>query len=622
MELNPRLVTWLRQVPFMRNLPVVYRQELARLCYARQYDAGDAILEQGDLTDRFFVVAEGHVHFRRTDPQGVDHPAGNARPGQHFGVSMFTTQELSGYTAEALTGSTVYVMEREAFDGLVASEPSLLKAMPEINVKRRRLTHGFKWLTPGEEVVLTTHRHRIALLQSAVPPLAVGLLLGVVLTIVYRLGLGLSTSLLEVAAGIIVLFIAGWLAYSVNDWANDDFIVTNKRVAQAERIILTSELRNQIPISKIQSITVRKSGPLESALGVSTLEVRSAGREASRIVFDRVANAELISQKIEQQQVLLRGREQAALRRRFREHIRHKLTPYIFKTPVEEAPAEPPKPRRRRSLAEIVGSFWSRMFGREFRDGSTITWRKHWVALLRQAGRWALIFIVLLVGLVLYWAVPFLQILPRLPTLAVFAFLLLVALGGLAWEWEDWRNDIYQVNDREIIDIERLPFGFRSRSTQAPLINIQDARSLRPNPLSAILNFGNVEVQTAGGGPPLIFYDVPLPEEIVEEIFRRIEGLRLRRIEHEIVLQSQNVANALIEYHHLVEKRGAAGNSTAKDSGGEAGAQAQISEGSGAASELDSGAPRQTLAEASISPTPRDDVIQEFTHTEEGEESS
>ncbi len=622
MEANPHVASWLRQVPFMRNLPGLYRQELARICYPRRYDAGDAIIEEGDLTDRFFVVAQGHVHFRKTDTQGVDHPAGNARPGQHFGLAMFTTQELSEYVAEALTDTTVYVMEREAFDRLVEAQPTILKAMREIEAKRHRLTRGFKWLTPGEEVVLTTHRHKFALIESVIPPLGVGLILGVILLTVYSFGWVRNTNLLQVAAGVLVLLIGAWLAYAINDWVNDDFIVTNKRVAQAERIILTSDLRYQIPISKIQTITVRKSSPLESALGVATLEVRSAGRESDSIVFDRVANAEVIMQKIQKQQGLLRGREQAALRKRFREHIRNKLTPYVYKTPAEEPAVEPPKPRRRPSLGHRVSSLLSRMFGREFRDGNTITWRKHWVALSRQAGRWILVFIVLMVALVLYLAVPIFEILPRVPTLAVFAFLLLVALGGLVWEWEDWRNDIYQVNDNEIIDIERLPFGLRSRSTQAPLINVQEARSLRPNPLSAILNFGNVEVQTAGGGPPLVFYDVPRPEEIVEEIFRRMEGVRLRRIDRDIVLQSQNVANALIEYHHLVEKRNTAGTGTAmvEGAGGEASAQGQLPSGATAAGAQGSGITSPSVVEPPISQAPRDKVSREFTFIENGED--
>ncbi len=621
MEADPHLASWLRQVPFMRNLPAVYRHELAAICYPKRYDAGDEILEQGDLTDRFFIVAEGHVHFRKTDAQKMEHSAGNARAGQHFGAAMFTTQELSEYNVEALTDTTVYVMERQAFDRLVLAQPTILKAMPEIEAKRRRLTRGFKWLTPGEEVVLTTHRHKFALILGVLPPIGVGLVLGLILLAVYNFRFVANTTLLQAAGGILFLLVLAWLALSAIDWANDDLVVTNKRVGHAERVILTSELRNEIPISKIQSITVRKSGPLDSLLGVSTLEVQSAGREGGGIVFDRVANAEWIRQKIEEQRGRLRALEQAIQRKRFLEHVSSKLTHQIYGISAE-AQGEPPKPRQKRSILESWRSVWNRMFGHEFREGNTITWRKHWVALLRQAGRFVLFFIVLVVALAVYLAVPILSILPRVPTLAVFGFLLVIALGGLAYQWEDWRNDIYRVTDTQIMDIERLPFGFMSRSTEALLTNVQDARSMRPHPLNAILDFGNVEIQTAGGGTPLIFYDVTRPEEIVEEIFRRMEKRRVMIMDREIVLQSQNVANAIAKYHHLVQKGKAPGTeeTTPEGTGNHLSGQGQLPPGTSGAGAQGSGITSPSVVEPPISQAPRDKVSREFTFIENGED--
>lgn len=621
MEPDPRVVTWLRQVPFMRTLPAVYRQALAGICYAKHYSPGDEILEQGELTDRFFIVAEGHVHFRKTDAQSMDRTAGNARAGQHFGVAMFTTQEVSEYTAQALADTTVYVMERQAFDQLIEEEPTILKAMPEIEAKRRRLTRGFLWLTPGEEVVLTTHRHKFALILKIVPPIGVGLVLGLILFAVYNFRLFPNPTLLQAAGGIVFILVLAWLALAVIDWANDDLVVTNKRVGHAERVILTSELRNEIPISKIQSITVRKSGPLDSFLGVATLEVQSAGREGGSIVFDRVANAEVIRQRIEEQRGRLRALEQAILRKRFLQHVSSKLTHQIYGISAEPQ-REPPKPRRRLSLWESWRSLWNRMFGREFRDGNNITWRKHWVALVRQAGRFVLLFIVLIVALALYLVIPIFSILPRLPILAVFGFLLLIAFAGLAYQWEDWRNDIYRVTDTQIMDIERLPFGFMSRSTEALLTNVQDARSLRPHPLNAILDFGNVEVQTAGGGPPLTFYDVSRPEEIVEEIFRRMEKRRTMMMERDISLQSQNVANAIIEYHRLVEKQKAKGEDGATPEGtrNQPGGQGELPPGPSGVAALGSGTTSPSVVEPPISQSSQDRVSREFTFIEDGED--
>lgn len=555
MENNRNLASYLRQVPFMRELPALYRQELANICTLQHFSVGEEIIPQGFITDRFFVVAQGHVHFRRTDAQGLWQSAGDATVGQHFGLAMFTTQALSKYKASALEDTYLFVMERQAFDRLVEAQPDILKAMRPIYLRRYELTHGFKWLTPGEDVVLTTHRHWFALFESLVPPVISTLILAGVLAASSYFGLLADLNLPPLLAGLPALVLVGWFAYAINDYLDDDFIVTNKRVAHVERVFVKRELRYQIPNERIQSISVRYAGPLASALKLSDLEVRSAGRADSRIVFDRVARAEKIRSLIQEQRGNLRAHDEAEMRRRFRARVEKDLTPYIYKKDPDDGEGETGGDRLRRSWSGYASGVWRRVFGRKFVDGDTVTYRKQWVALVRQAGVSVLALLVLSAALLIYVSVPALQLLPRTPTLAAFGFLILINLGGLIWQWEDWRNDIYQVTNTQIVDIERLPFGLWSRSTEALLVNVQDARALRPHALNSILNFGNVEVQTAGGGPPLTFYDVPNPEEIVEEIFRRMEGHRLRVMEHQMVVFGQQVTDALITYDHMKEKQ-------------------------------------------------------------------
>jgi Cyclic nucleotide-binding domain/Bacterial PH domain len=623
MENYQYLASYLRQVPFMRNLPAAYRQALAKICDLRYYEVGEVIIPQGSITDRFFVVAEGRVHFRRTDANQVWRAVGDAAPGQHFGVAMFTTQALSEYKASALTPSTLFVMERQAFDDLVGARPDILKAMGPIYRKRLEITRGFPWLTPGEEVVLTTHRHWFALVEGIAGPVLVALILTGLLAVVQIFGLVGLLNTYPLVVGIPMVLLLVWLAYGANDYANDDFIVTNKRVAHIERIILRKELRYQIPNDKIQTMTVRRVGALASALGISDLEIQSAGRADSRIVFDRVARAEAIRQNILDQKWNLRSHDEAEMRRRFRDRVERDLTPYIYKAAGEEEPQELPISRPRPSWSRYLAGTWRRMFGREFRDGSTITYRKHWVALVRQAGRWLFFFVVLSFLLIIYLAIPVLQILPTLPALAVFGFLFLVDLSGLGWEWEDWRNDIYQVTNSQIIDIERLPFGLRSRSTEALISNVQNARALRPHPINTLLNFGNVEVQTASGGPGLVFYDVGRPEGIVEELFRRIESHRLRMMEHQMHVLGQQVTDALVTYDHMKEKQSAmlAASSALSLTEGDAGADPALSSGAPAAGEQEQAeANEETIQLPGTTPT-RKAIMQEFPFIEDDEES-
>ncbi|MGE5139919.1 MAG: cyclic nucleotide-binding domain-containing protein [Rudaea sp.] len=541
-----------RSVDFMSQLTDRDLQELARITRRQRFVAGEDIVKQGDFTDRFFIIDEGGVHFRRTDVEGFEKAVGSEGPGEYFGKQMFTSQEPSDYTVEAIGQAWLYVLQAEDFDSLVEAEPGILQRMPEVVAARRRLTRGFKWLTPGEIVVFSTHHHPLLLAQVLIAPILAAVLLLALAFALSTFGVlnafsiqGLDVVLMALA----VLIPAGWAAYAQADWRDDDFIVTNKRVIHSEKAPFLSEARREIPISRIQAITLQKTTPLQSFFGISTLDVRSAGMEA--IVFDSVANGEKIRDLIERQRGALRARQQAEDRERFRKRVGSELQHYVLRVPMEEPEQRVVKYRESR-MGDRMRAAWHAAFGYEFHDGKTVTYRKHLIALAMQARIPLVLIVLLLLALAVYFYMPVFALVPERGFLAAWLVLFLLALFYLAWQWEDWRNDIYMLTENSVVDIERLPFGFDSRETTALLVNIQDARTLRPGIQHAVFNYGNVEISVAGGAPPMVFRDVAHPQEIQAEIFRRLEAFRLRQRERETSMQSRNVVDALIAYHRLL----------------------------------------------------------------------
>jgi hypothetical protein len=212
----------------------------------------------------------------------------------------------------------------------------------------------------------------------------------------------------------------------------------------------------------------------------------------------------------------------------------------------------------------------------------------------------------LVFGLVLY---VFLlrSAIPLVPFLAAFGVLALIDLGGLAYGWADWRNDVYQLTDRAVIDIERKPLGLKSSSREALLVNVQDVRSERPGFLNAMLNFGDVEIRVAGGGEPMVFYDVPHPEDVSTEVFRRLEAFRLRQREREASLQGRNMVDTVVAYHRLlVQERHAAGQDASPEQ---------------ATTSLEGGAPAQELSasETPPLPPPQTEPLSEFPPVQESD---
>jgi uncharacterized membrane protein YdbT with pleckstrin-like domain len=100
------------------------------------------------------------------------------------------------------------------------------------------------------------------------------------------------------------------------------------------------------------------------------------------------------------------------------------------------------------------------------------------------------------------------------------------------WQFDDWRNDIYQVTDTRIIDIEKRPFFGREERREANLGVVQNINSERPSFISRILNFGSVTIETAGI-EPFTFDHVKDPGSVQAEIFRRTESFRVNQRQQE-----------------------------------------------------------------------------------------
>jgi hypothetical protein len=155
-----------------------------------------------------------------------------------------------------------------------------------------------------------------------------------------------------------------------------------------------------------------------------------------------------------------------------------------------------------------------------------ITWRKHWFILVGH-----LITPVTLLALTMLLALGS-HLLPEpLDTIAgpldvLWALIGLAMLSWISWEVADWRNDIYEVDSREISDVEKKPLFFAEQRRTALLGEIENIEVSIPSPLHFLLNFGKVHLYTAASQGHFTFDWVPDPRGVSEEIRRRVELYR------------------------------------------------------------------------------------------------
>ncbi|MDP3046764.1 MAG: PH domain-containing protein, partial [Chloroflexota bacterium] len=101
------------------------------------------------------------------------------------------------------------------------------------------------------------------------------------------------------------------------------------------------------------------------------------------------------------------------------------------------------------------------------------------------------------------------------------ATLVLAVVLGLAtlWTYAIWYYDIYVVTNRRLLDFARKPLIYERRD-EAQLTKLQDVRVEFPNPLALLLDFGNVQVQTAGSRGTLMCSLVPRPRQVQARILQ------------------------------------------------------------------------------------------------------
>jgi hypothetical protein len=144
---------------------------------------------------------------------------------------------------------------------------------------------------------------------------------------------------------------------------------------------------------------------------------------------------------------------------------------------------------------------------------------------------------------------PIYQVIASLDLL--WAFLGLVAVGWMAWTIADWRNDTYEVDYRQIADVEKKPLFFSEQRRTALLGEIENIELQIPSPLHYLLDFGNVRIQTAATLGEFTFDWVPNPRGVSEEIRRRIEVFRQRQEADRALQRAQELPDWFEMYNRL-----------------------------------------------------------------------
>lgn len=341
--------------------------------------------------------------------------------------------------------------------------------------------------------------------------------------------------ILIVLAGISLLFVF----FQTYDWLNDELILTNKRVVYDNDEVFIPKLieqrkQEQIYIEDIQDVVASTKTYAQHWLGYGVVIVKSA-RIGGQITFDAAANPKAMQKKIMDEVNAFRKQRSA-------EDFDRMIETRVYNFKGE-------KKVFKKDIKTTEGMRWLRWLFHENpeinEDNGTITWRAHWLFAVK-----ALIGpVLLLFGGFLLIAIgsSILRPEPVLLTLAIVA-LIIAFVSWAAWEIEDHRNDLYILNLTNVIDIDKKPFGPENRR-QASLGAIQNI-SYETTFISNLLGYGNVVLETAGGGGKFTFTHVPRPRDVVQKI--NDYQVAFKRNEKE---KSLNDTLSLLKHYHDAQQR-------------------------------------------------------------------
>jgi uncharacterized membrane protein YdbT with pleckstrin-like domain len=566
-----RLQEALQRADLFNDLGDEHWQDLATIAGWEHVPSNLDVTRQGQYGTKLYVLSDGTALVRGTDDSGRERPRHMISRGAYdvYGVNALLhgdrhdatvrswVAEVNG--AAPIDGSDWLTLQKDDVRYILDANKTLwsgAKLWDAIMVQPKQKEYG--WQVEEEEIVHFTRRHLVWLwLRLGMVFLGAAVVLAL-LQFVVPLIVGDELPPLSIAMAAVLLMLPFVLWY-VNDYFNDYYVITNRRILRHDRVLLFYENQLEAPIERIQDISTRSS-LIAKIFNYGWMNISTAG--VGSIAFEMVPHAERVEAIIRGLQGAVRAGSKAEQRENLRNKIlsglKMRLIPSLPnralpegttvpepKSPLQSGIARLFRPLRRfwkwlRAVPEkiyflLLGLFPKRVQEQAMKERQErkrrraaqmqekVVYRKHILFLIKAAI--IPISVITITAVLLLFTEFQIRKLPEWLGIAYFVFLL-ICLGWLWFRVENWRNDQYILTKTHIIDIYALPLGLFERRRQAEWNKVQNANYEVPNFWANLFNFGNVRVETASVEGVLNFERIPNPRRVQQEIVLRIGEAR------------------------------------------------------------------------------------------------
>jgi cAMP-dependent protein kinase regulator len=125
---------------FFAAFPPAALEELLAITTVRSFNSGEVIVREGDPGTSLFLIVEGHVDVRTSDPGGRELGLARLGPGDFFGEVSVLTGRPRTATIVARENVTAIEIERDLLTGIAGRHPGVDAVLREFYERRAQAT--------------------------------------------------------------------------------------------------------------------------------------------------------------------------------------------------------------------------------------------------------------------------------------------------------------------------------------------------------------------------------------------------------------------------------------------------------------------------------------------------
>lgn len=520
-----------RRLPMFARLDAQQLDWVASVTQVQRYEPGEELFRQGTTAQDMLMIISGSGLLVQRGTDGVERPFGSVGAGEYINDAALFNDVVTPATLRANESSIVLSLSRQQMRNLLAHHPELRAnlVLPALPKSQTQQVQQFQNQRENEDTLLKTRKHIGAFLARAFG-------LGFVIVLVWLIGAFLSGMVPGFPVLIIALPLTALLiiliAYNYFEWANDELIITDRRVVSIQRTILNFKTQiNEIPLDAIHEVNVALPPLSDIAgrmLGYGSIIIKTSG-DTNNIRLDEIPNPKSVQQAI----FTHRKTYEQAQHEANRNAMRGELSKAIGGTTTGTGG----------SSGGVVTTPTTQpgLFTLEYtNDKGETVFRKHWLLLLAHIFPPLILFVA---GIVVF-------------IIGVVGPLIPAAVIGLSLFWLyiadwDWRNDLYIVGDQTVTLIHRRPFFLQDEKDQILLAQVDNVVSDTQGIMNTIFQIGQVKLLLTGTDEKNAkrFTNVYNPQHIQQEISRRQDRAAALKRQEDAQRQQQTIIDYLSVYH-------------------------------------------------------------------------